>query len=334
MKHSYWEGSLRTLLPDRWTLAYSRNRAWRVVNDEKVPLYSQLKQALYYKSVILGYGDGPIHRVVPSHDVAKYIKEQCASSARLKAIALRAYESVANMRGYHTWTTVSPPIFLCLAAMKSSMDAMAAVVWALLFHDLPRRLVKKTGKMELFFPSMADLQNKLREKSHAFGDQFSKLYRSPWFTKLQDARDKVIHRSASPVVHDNFGAAFDFDLGLFKDMRPGRVHVGKPRAGKERHTKRIHLDRIVKGFVVGLEKWETTVAKKLSKLAWFPSFNTDGILLGIEFNDQNLLRDGAGPSHMVTSHAEGTRFKFSFVGLHPFKKARAGKPKQTALTSP
>lgn len=313
----YWERSLRTLFPDRWTLAYTRDKAWMIVNDKKEPLYSRMKRTLYFKSIILGYGDGPIHRALPSREIAKYIKEHCASSARLKAIALRAYESVANMGGYHTWNSVSPPIFLCLAAAKSSLDAMSAVLWALLFHDTP------SGKK---IPSMRSLYEKLEAKQLPFRNEFAKLHQSSWFTKLQLARDRVVHRSASPVVHDKFGVAFDFDLGLFRDIRPGILHLGKPRVGLEKNMKLVHLDEIMKGFIVGLEKWEKAIARKLARLAWFPSFNTDGVLLGIEFADQNLLRDGSGPSHMVTSHPQGESFKYMFFGLHPFNKGSKPAP--------
>lgn len=315
----YGDGSLRTLFPDRWRLAYASDKASSIVDGKKVPLYSQLKRTLFFKSVILGYGEGPIHKAAPSKEVAMFIKEHCASSARLKAIALRAYESVANTGGHGTWTSASPPIFLCLAAAKSSLDAMAAVLWALVKHELPKKPNRKTKALELFFPSMFDLLNKLRGENHSFQDQLEKLYKSSWYRKLQDARDKVIHRSASPVIHDKFGAGFDFDLGLFKEMRANKLNVGKPRVGMEKNTKRIHLDKIMKGFVTGLEKWEKQAARKLHK-PWFPSFNTDGILMGIEFNDNNLLRDGSGPAHIITSHAKGGGSKFQFVGLHPFKR--------------
>jgi hypothetical protein len=208
-----------------------------------------------------------------------------------------------------------------LAAAKSSLDSMAAILWALLFHELPKKPNRKTKMLELFFPSMAELRNKLREKNHSFEAQFERLYRSSWFKKLQNARDKVIHRSASPVVHDRFGAAFDFDLGMFKEIPPNKLHVGKPRVGLEKKMRCIHLDKIMKGFVSDLEKWEASVAHKLQKLAWFKSLNTDGILMGVEFNENNLLRDGSGPSLMLTSHTQGIGTEFQFVGLHPFKKA-------------
>lgn len=302
--HHYSKRSLRTLLPDHWLVAYTRDQAWREVNGKKTPLYSQLKQTLFFKSVVLGYGEGPIHNSLPNKEIAKFIKEHCASAARLKAIALRSYESVANVMGYGTWTSVSPPIFLSLAAAKSSLDAMSAVLWALLFQEIPQKPNRKTKTLEPFFPSMWDLYNKLREKNNPFQNQFAKLYRCSWYSKLQNARDKVIHRSGGPVVHDEFGAAFDFDLGIFREMKPNSIQAGKPRVRMEKNMKCIHLDKIMKGFVIGLEKWEVSVARKLQKLACFSSLNTDGILLGVEFNDNNLLRDGYGPSRMITSHAQ------------------------------
>ncbi len=315
----YYDGSLRRLLPNRWLVAYTRDKAWKEVGRKKVPLYSQLKRTLFFKSIILGYGEGPLKRSAPSKEVARYIKEQCASSARLKAIALRAYESAANIRGYSTWSSVCAPVFMCLAAAKSSLDAMSAVLWALLFQETP------TGKK---LPSMSQLYVKLQSKGgHPFLNEFAKLHKSSWFTRLQLARDSVVHRSANPVVHDKFGVGFDFDLGLFKEMRPNKIHVGKPRSRMEENTKLIHLDKIMKGFVVGLENWEKKVARKLHKIAWFPSFNTDGILMGIEFNDFHLLMDGTGPSHLISSHAQGIGSAFQFIGLHPFVKK--SKPART-----
>lgn len=321
--HLDWEGSLRTIFPDRWLVAYTSDTAWEETDGKKVPLYSRLKRTLLFKSVILGYGEGPLHKA-PSKEVVMYVKKHCASSARLKAIALRAYESVANMRGYGTWTSASPPVFLCLAAAKSSLDAMAAVLWALLFKKLP------TGNL----PSMGSLYWGLKKDGHSFSSEFSKLYESPWFTRLQGARDSVIHQSASPVVHDKFGAAFDFDLGLFKEMQPNKLHIGKPRVGTEKKTKRIHLDKIMKGYVGDLEKWEKKIALKLHKIAWFTSDNTDGVLMGIDFNDYNLLRDGTGPSHMITSHTQGAGSKFHFVGLHPFHKSPNRPRSAPAKASP
>ncbi len=296
MEDRYEEKSLRTLLPDRWLVAYTSDKAWRNVNGQREPLYSQLKRTLLFKSVVLGYGEGPIHKVLPNNDVAMYIKEHCASSARLKAIALRAYESLANAGGYTTWTSVSQPIFLCLAAAKSSMDAMSSVLWALLFRETP------TGKK---IPSMRTLYKKLDPKAGTpFHIEFEELHQSSWFTELQLARDSVIHRSASPVAHDKFGAAFDFDLGLFDKMRPTA-----PRVVVEENMQLLNLHKIMQGFVSDLERWEENVAHRLQELAWFPSLNTHGILMGIDFNDNQLLRDGSGPSLMINSHAQGIESK-------------------------
>ena len=285
---TYFEGTLRTIFPDRWVVSYTRDGVWQKVNGKKVPIYLRLKNNLLFKSVILGYGEGPIHEAIPSNEVALYIKQHCASSARLKAIALRAYESLTNVRGYTTWTSVSPPIFLCLAAAKSSMDAMSAVLWSLLFHKLP------DGRL----PSMGTLYWDLRNQGHAFSPDFAKLYDGPWFKSLEKARDSVIHRSASPVAHDKFGAAFDFDLGLFGESGPS-----EPRVALEDNMKLLHLDSIMGGFVNDLEEWENSIADKLQELAWFPSLNTEGVIMGLDFNDNRLLRDGSGPSLMINSHA-------------------------------
>lgn len=288
----YCKRSLRRLLPDRWLLEYTRGKAWTVSDGKKLPLYSQLKSTLLFKSEILGYGSGVIRKLVPHKEAAKYIKEHCASSAHLKAIALRAYESVGNMGGYGVWTPVSPPIFLCLAAAKSSLDAMAAVIWALLFHETP------TG---MDTPDMGRLLRKTKSTG-LFHDEVMRLHKSPWFKRLQIARNQVIHRSAGPIVHDTFGAAFESDLGLFHEMRPNSISVSKPKIGKSKKIARIQLDQVMKGFVIGLESWEKRVARKLKKHAWYSSCNPDGIILGIRFNDHNLLRDGEGPCLMIKSY--------------------------------
>lgn len=308
----YWKRSLRCILPDRWLLAYTRDKSWREVDGKKVPLYSPLKQTFLFKTIVLGYGQGAINKLLPSKEAVTYIKEHCASSARLKALALRSYESVGNISGYSTWTPVSPPVFLCLAAAKSSLDAMSAVLWALLFRETP------TG---LETPDTGRLFKKTRS-SGVFHNEVVRLHNSSWFKKLQSARNKVIHRSASPVVHDKFGAAFEFDLGLFREMRPNSVSVGKPKIGLSRSITRIHLDEIMKGFVVGLEKWEKSVARELKKLAWFPSNNSDGIIMGIEFNDNNLLRDGDGPTLMLKSYDQAS---WTVSGESAKKPSRAPK---------
>jgi len=156
--NGYWKGSLRDIFPDRWLVAYTPDESWRETNGKKesFSIYHLLKNKFLFKSVVLGYGEGPIHEAIPSDPVAMYIKEHCASSARLKAISLRAYDSLTNVRGYTTWTSVSPPIFLCLAAAKSSMDAMSAVLWALLFRETPT---------EKKIPSMRTLYDKLKSKT-------------------------------------------------------------------------------------------------------------------------------------------------------------------------
>lgn len=314
----YCKRSLRCILPDRWLLAYTRDKAWREVNGKKVALYSPLKQTFLFKSIVLGYGQGRIRKCLPSQEAATYIKEHCASAARLKALALRSYESVANIAGYSTWTPVSPPVFLCLAAAKSSLDAMSAVLWALLFRDTP------TG---LETPDTGRLVKKTRS-SGVFHDEVMRLHKIDWFKKLQAARNKVIHRSASPVVHDKFGAAFEFDLGLFSEMRPNSVSAGKPKIGLTRSITRIHLDKIMRGFVVGLEKWEKSIARELKRLAWFPSNNQDGIIMGIEFNDHNLLRDGDGPNLMLTSYDQAGRTSISGLAQKPAKPSVAKRVKR------
>lgn len=321
IKHTYREKSIRSLLPERWGLAYENDKTWMIVQGEKVPCYSQLKHTLYFKSIILGYGAGPIQRIAPTKELSTYIKEHCASSARLKAIALRSYESVANTMGFHTWTGRAPTIFLALTAAVSSLDSLAAVLWALLFNDTPR------GRST---PDMAGLRRKLcpdlNKKSGArlaFGDEFLELYDSSWFVKLRDARNEVVHRGGSPVVHDKFGAAFDFDLGMFKDTHPG-FHSGKPRINLEKKMRRIHLDKLMRDYVIGLETWEKKHSTKLASIASFPSYMTDGILLGIEFWDSNLLWDGSGPTHSVGSDSpEFTKIKMKRARLaHSKSKTR------------
>jgi hypothetical protein len=297
IKQTYQERSLRSLLPDRWCLSYDRDTAWIKTKGDS---YCQRKHTLYFKSIILGYGTGPIQRATPSKDLATYIKEHCASSARLKAIALRAYESVANIMGFHTWTERVPPVFLALTAAASSLDSMATVLWALLFNESP------CGRD---IPDMASLYRRLcpdfgrkGAKRLPFGDEFLELYKSKWFVKLRAARDEVIHRGRSLKVHDKFGAAFDFDLGMFKDMQPG-LHSHKSRMNLDKKMRRIHLDKIMREYVTGLEKWEKKHSAKLASLACYPSYMTDGILLGIEFWDSNLAWDGSGPNHSVESHS-------------------------------
>jgi len=295
IKQSYLKSSLRNIFPERWCLAYDRHGAWR---KKKGDSYRQSKHTLYFKSIILGYGCGPIQRVAPSRAFAKYIKEHCASSARLKAIALRSYESVANVSGFHTWKNMAPPIFLALTAAASSLDSMATVLWALLYNEAP------SGRD---IPDMAALYRKLcpdlkkpNKKRHSFGDAFLELYRSKWFVKLRSARDEVIHRGAAPVVQDKFGVALEFGLGMFKDMQPG-FHSAKPRLELKKQMRRVHLDKIMKDFVLGVEKWEKKHAAKLASLACYPSYMSDGIMLGIEFWDSNLAADGDGPTHIVRS---------------------------------
>jgi len=298
IKATYWEMSLRSLFPDRWGLAYESDSAWIIVDDKKVPCYSQRKFTLYFKSIIFGYGDGPIQRVAPSREIAKYIKEHCASSARLKAISLRAYESTANCKGYHTWTSAGQSVFLCLAAAHSSLDSIAAVLWALLFKETPQG--RDVPSMSLLFRKLCPNGWAKNTNRLPFGDEFVKLYESRWFKNLKDARDKVVHRSAAPFVQDKLGIAFDFDLGMFKDIQPG-FHSTPCKSKLGANMKCIHLDKIMKGFVIGLEKWEKKIASKLATLACFQSYNTDGILLGIDFVDQNLRWDSSGPSHSIRS---------------------------------
>lgn len=288
----YCNNSLRNIIPDRWLIAYTQDKAWRENEGEKTPLYTQLKRTLLVKSFVLGYGKGPIHKLLPNKESAKYIKEHCASSARLKAVALRSYESVANIGGYHTWSPISGPIYLSLAAAKSSLDSMSAVLWALIFQETP------TGWES---PDMSRLNKKLKNSGHSFYPYFKKLYESSWCKNLMDVRNKIIHRSAGLVVHDKFGAAIDFDLGLFENMKPNSFRIKKARVAKTKKIKLIHLDKIIKGFVVGLEKWEKQAERYLRLNAWYSSLNTEGIIIGIEFNDGNLLPDGSGPSCILDS---------------------------------
>ena len=308
VKKSYWGDSLRNLFPDRWVMAYDPCMSHRMEEGKKIPLYTELKRTLYLKSRVLGYGDSSIHKKSPDYTLARYIKEQSASSARLKAIALRAYESVANLPGFCDWTANGPTIFLCLAAAKSSLDSLAAIIGALLFCEVPP---------EKKIPSMATLNDRLKTKGgHPFRDDFSKLNECSWYTNLKNARDKVVHRSANPIIRDGFGVGFDFDLELFGDVKPDVLNVLETRSKDENDIEKVHLDQIMKGFVKGLEDWEDEVAQNLADLSCYQSLNKDGILMGIEFSDRNLMNDGRGPSKMVCSYAEGMHYKNLFVGLH------------------
>ena len=290
---SYQPNSLRKILPDRWGFSY--RETVELTKNEK--MYEAQKTDLFYKSIILGYGVGPIQRVAPTREIAKYIKEHCSSAIRLKAISLRSYENFANMRGLGQWYSMGWPVYLSLAAAKSSLDAIAAVVWVLVFGKVPKRL---PDMYELWKALCPDKKPKL-----PFGKEFDRVYKSRWYKKLMLARNQVVHRGMWPKYHETYGVALKHDLDQLRDRPPGFYSENLDKLNPKTTLKLIHLNKLMVGFVSGLEKWEQEIASSLSKLSCFESYMTDGIITSVSFNTNGPMMDfGEGSVLMATSPSD------------------------------
>jgi len=133
-------------------------------------------KSLLVRSVIASYGIGPIENKVKA-DVALFIKESCRSARRLRTMSICAYESYASCYKLPSWTSVGTMTFVALTAGVSTLDALACVLWGVLFDEAPAN--------ERAIPSMAHLGTELCRRKHPFHKQVATLLDSDWRKMLE-----------------------------------------------------------------------------------------------------------------------------------------------------
>ncbi|WP_265592493.1 hypothetical protein [Verrucomicrobium sp. BvORR034] len=261
MQFTYANTSLRNLVPDHWG-----DTAFGLQDGQ--PL--ETKDHFAYHSIILGYGVGDISRLASDKRLAEFIKEHCRAAMRLKSISIYAYESVGNCTGRHQWTSVGTPMYLCLASAISSIDALACVLWALIFKEAPSD--RET-------PDLTSLRNRLKKErgSHPLREllfrKVDKLYNSRWLSGLREGRHRVVHRGEWPKWKDEVGLALTAERGLFDVYLKAR----NKRVPKTR-SKKLNMPLCMKGLIVGLENWERSISRTLAKVSCYKSPKPKGIV--------------------------------------------------------
>ena len=226
------EKSLRNVTPDHW--------------------HSEGK-SLLISSVIVSYCIGPIEKKVPA-DVAQFIKENCRSARRLRTMSISAYESFASLSVLPSWTSIGAMTFIALTAGVSTLDALACVLWGVVFGEAP----KKENKI----PSMTSLRDRLSNPKHPLYDPVEKLLKSAWCEKLYEARNRVVHRGFWPAVEKSGGFVLYQEL---EDFEFGARTIPRPK--KERP---LDLVTIMRGLLCELEAWEAGIEPILKAHAFTP----------------------------------------------------------------
>jgi hypothetical protein len=214
----YGKHSLRTIAPDHWAL------------DGK---------ALFFYSLIAAHAYGPIENKI-SEELAQFIKENWRSAHRLRIMAISAYESFASFRTLPSWKTIGTMSFIALTAGVSTLDALACILWGILFGEVPK------GEKDI--PSMKLLRTELSKRKHPFLTPVVALLEADWCQLLYEGRNRVVHRGFWPVVGEmeNFVLCQELEKFAFG-----------PKSGPpERKTQPLDLVQIMRGLLCELEMWE------------------------------------------------------------------------------
>jgi hypothetical protein len=232
--------SLRRILPDYWS---EDGKTFRV------------------RSVITSYSVGPIENKIGA-PLAQFIKENCRSARRLRTMSISAYESFASTSQIPSWANVGTMTFIALTAGVSALDALACVLWGVLFQDTPQT--------EKDIPSMNDLKRKLFKTNHPCHDPVQNLLSSNWCKLLHEARHRVVHRGFWPRVGDveNFVLCQTLEPFAFGGTdSPPKLKI---------HS--LDLATIMGGILCDLEAWDLALDPLLKAHACFTPFSREDSL--------------------------------------------------------
>jgi hypothetical protein len=201
---------------------------------------------LVYRSFIQTLGHGPIEQEF-GDAASQFIRENCTSARRLRALAVMAYEALATFPFPQVYQPIGTYTFLALTAAISMIDANACVLWGVL------RIPK--GKR---FPDMHSLKEWLQSEGHFLFHHVRTLLECDWAVKLRAARNAVVHHGAWP----KFGPNLEFLMG--------RKVEGPPHFCPEKtwNQEEFPMVDIMNGVLGGFEEWD---------LALQPIFESNGL---------------------------------------------------------
>lgn len=267
----YGEQSLRTLAADRWHETIS--------NSSHLKGSYKTKNMVSYRSYILGYGVGPIERKTSTSELAEFVRAHCASSMRLKAMALTAYERVGALLTIPQFVPSGTVLFTSLTAAISSVDSLSCVLWALLLGEVP----------ESYHPNISQLLKKLKASGHPMYD-LNRLVEAEWLKDLILARHSMVHRGCWPVISSEGELVFAARPGIFSRDFGLQVSLA-PDSSNQSSITRVKLPAAMLGFLTGLEEWEKSVSASLIEHSCYESFMTNGLLITASIDEEHLLSD-------------------------------------------
>ncbi len=229
------------MAPDNWQETQMCNGKMGWINT---------KDVVIYRSIILGYGFGPIERRGIGKSVANFIQDHCGAAVRFRSIAIAAYESIANTAGRQSWTSVESPTYLALSAGISAIDALACVLWGVLFSEAP------SGAK---IPNLPRLVERLKKGGHPLANKIQLLQKKSGFVQMRAARNQMVHRGYSAFAKDAEGFALKLDRGMFQPKPPGFSVTTADKAHPKAHLKIVNLGNLMLAVLGGLEKWEAHI---------------------------------------------------------------------------
>lgn len=229
------KNSLRRVLPDYWS---ADGKTFRV------------------RSVIESYSVGPIENKVGA-PLAQFIKENCRSARRLRTMSISAYETFALTYQIPTWANIGAMTFIALTAGVSALDALACVLWGVLFQDVPQT--------EQDIPSMSGLKRRLFKSNHACHDPVQDLLSSNWCKQLHEARHRVVHRGFWPKVNNVN------DFVLCQELEEFAFGGTDSPPKTKKHA--LDLVAIMRGLLCDLEAWDLALEPMLKAHASFTPYS-------------------------------------------------------------
>lgn len=174
-------------------------------------------------------------------------------------MSICAYETFAVTSHLPYWANIGTMTFIALTAGVSALDAMACVLWGVLFQDAP--------KAERDIPSLHDLKKKLFKSKHPCHDTVHDLLSSDWCQLLQEARHRVVHRGFWPKVDDGE------NFVLCQNLEPFAFGGTETPPRTKMHS--LDLAAIMRGLLCDLEAWDLALDPMLNAHACFTPFSRE-----------------------------------------------------------
>ena len=187
-----------------------------------------------------------------------YVSEQCVAAGRLMQVAISQYESVASgLHGsYHDSRTL--PAWAFISSAFSAIDAVVSAVGSIITGEVPTdEKIPGISMFDRFFKDCG-------MKGHAMVDKVAQLRDSTWYSAIQQARHRVLHRGYWPlrswhITGDDWHVVHSAHfLGVRKEG-PGEDPT--PRFSRGTH---FDMKAIAAGLLWDLEAWEASIAIDLA----------------------------------------------------------------------